>query len=142
MGFATLARRSCPQRHGLHAAACGCTAVTTTLRLGSYVYANDFRHPVLLAREAAENDVRPGERMELGIGAGGQVGVWDGGRSRATTARRGRAEMKSATIVRALRLGVPVTPRTIADELEDARLLASGRASPDPLLRRRRWMHA
>jgi len=34
-------------------------AVTTTLRLGSYVYDNDFRHPVLLAREAAEIDVYP-----------------------------------------------------------------------------------
>jgi probable F420-dependent oxidoreductase len=45
-------------------------AVTTTLRLGSYVYDNDFRHPVLLAREAAEIDVLSGGRMELGIGAG------------------------------------------------------------------------
>jgi hypothetical protein len=44
--------------------------VTTTLRLGSYVYDNDFRHPVLLAREAAEIDVLSGGRMELGIGAG------------------------------------------------------------------------
>lgn len=45
-------------------------AVTTTLRVGSYVYDNDFRHPVLLAREAAEIDVLSGGRMELGIGAG------------------------------------------------------------------------
>jgi probable F420-dependent oxidoreductase len=45
-------------------------AVTTTLRLGSYVYDNDFRHPVLLAREAAEIDRLSGGRMELGIGAG------------------------------------------------------------------------
>jgi probable F420-dependent oxidoreductase len=45
-------------------------AVTTTLRLGSYVYDNDFRHPVLLAREAAEIDVLSDGRMELGIGAG------------------------------------------------------------------------
>jgi probable F420-dependent oxidoreductase len=44
--------------------------VTTTLRLGSYVYDNDFRHPVLLAREAAEIDVLSNGRMELGIGAG------------------------------------------------------------------------
>lgn len=45
-------------------------AVTSTLRVGSYVYANDFRHPVLLAREAAEIDRLSGGRMELGIGAG------------------------------------------------------------------------
>jgi probable F420-dependent oxidoreductase len=44
--------------------------VSTTLRLGSYVYDNDFRHPVLLAREAAEIDVLSHGRMELGIGAG------------------------------------------------------------------------
>jgi alkanesulfonate monooxygenase SsuD/methylene tetrahydromethanopterin reductase-like flavin-dependent oxidoreductase (luciferase family) len=44
---------------------------TTTLRLGSYVYDNDFRHPVLVAREAAEIDVLSDGRMELGIGAGG-----------------------------------------------------------------------
>jgi alkanesulfonate monooxygenase SsuD/methylene tetrahydromethanopterin reductase-like flavin-dependent oxidoreductase (luciferase family) len=45
-------------------------AVTTTIRLGSYVYDNDFRHPVLLAREAAEIDHLSDGRMELGIGAG------------------------------------------------------------------------
>jgi probable F420-dependent oxidoreductase len=44
--------------------------VTTTLRLGSYVYDNDFRHPVLLAREAGEIDVLSDGRMELGVGAG------------------------------------------------------------------------
>lgn len=45
-------------------------AVTATLRVGSYVYDNDFRHPVLLAREAAEIDLLSDGRMELGIGAG------------------------------------------------------------------------
>ena len=44
--------------------------VSTHLRLGSYVYDNDFRHPVLLAREAAEIDLLSGGRLELGIGAG------------------------------------------------------------------------
>ncbi len=52
-------------------------AVTTTLRLGSYVYDNDFRHPVLLAREAAEVDVLSGGRMELGIGAGWANGEYE-----------------------------------------------------------------
>jgi alkanesulfonate monooxygenase SsuD/methylene tetrahydromethanopterin reductase-like flavin-dependent oxidoreductase (luciferase family) len=45
-------------------------AVTTTLRLGSYVYCNDFRHPASLAKEAAELDRLSDGRFELGIGAG------------------------------------------------------------------------
>jgi hypothetical protein len=45
-------------------------AATTTLRVGSYVYDNDFRHPALLAKEAATIDVLSGGRFELGIGAG------------------------------------------------------------------------
>jgi probable F420-dependent oxidoreductase len=43
---------------------------TTSLRVGSYVFANDFRHPVLLAQEAATLDVLSDGRFELGIGAG------------------------------------------------------------------------
>ena len=45
-------------------------AVTTTLRLGSLVYCNDFRHPALLAKEAAELDRLSDGRFELGLGAG------------------------------------------------------------------------
>ena len=44
--------------------------VTTTLRVGSYVYGNDFRHPALLAKEAATIDVLSDGRFELGLGAG------------------------------------------------------------------------
>jgi alkanesulfonate monooxygenase SsuD/methylene tetrahydromethanopterin reductase-like flavin-dependent oxidoreductase (luciferase family) len=41
---------------------------TTTMRVGSYVYNNDFRHPALLAKEAATIDVLSGGRLELGFG--------------------------------------------------------------------------
>jgi len=43
---------------------------TSTLRVGSLVFDNDFRHPALLAKEAATLDVLSGGRLELGIGAG------------------------------------------------------------------------
>jgi probable F420-dependent oxidoreductase len=43
---------------------------TRSLRVGSYVFANDFRHPVMLAKEAATLDVLTGGRFELGVGAG------------------------------------------------------------------------
>ena len=45
-------------------------AATSTLRLGSYVFANDFRHPLILAREAATLDRLSGGRLDLGMGAG------------------------------------------------------------------------
>ncbi|MDQ6883679.1 MAG: TIGR03621 family F420-dependent LLM class oxidoreductase [Candidatus Dormibacteraeota bacterium] len=45
-------------------------AVTERLRVGSFVYNNDFRHPALLAQEAATIDVLTGGRFDLGIGAG------------------------------------------------------------------------
>ena len=43
---------------------------TTSLRIGSLVFDNDYRHPVLLAQEAATLDLLSGGRFELGIGAG------------------------------------------------------------------------
>lgn len=43
---------------------------TISLRIGTFVYANDYRHPVMLAKEAATMDVLSGGRFELGLGAG------------------------------------------------------------------------
>jgi probable F420-dependent oxidoreductase len=43
---------------------------TTTLRVGSYVFGNDFWHPTVLAREAATIDVLSEGRLEFGIGTG------------------------------------------------------------------------
>jgi probable F420-dependent oxidoreductase len=43
---------------------------TTTLRVGSLVLDNDFRHPVVLAMEAATLDLFAEGRLELGVGAG------------------------------------------------------------------------
>lgn len=45
-------------------------AVTTTLRVGTLVCGVDYRHPVMLAKEAATLDVLSDGRLELGLGAG------------------------------------------------------------------------
>jgi alkanesulfonate monooxygenase SsuD/methylene tetrahydromethanopterin reductase-like flavin-dependent oxidoreductase (luciferase family) len=45
-------------------------AATETLRVGSYVYCNDFRHPAMLAKEVATMDVLSQGRIEFGLGAG------------------------------------------------------------------------
>ena len=60
--------------HGLGpvAALAAAAMATRTVRLGSFVFANDYRHPVLLAQEAATVDQLSDGRLELGLGAG-----WD-----------------------------------------------------------------
>jgi probable F420-dependent oxidoreductase len=43
---------------------------TSTLRVGSLVFCNDYRHPVFLAQEAATLDGLSAGRFEFGLGAG------------------------------------------------------------------------
>jgi probable F420-dependent oxidoreductase len=45
-------------------------SATTDLRVGCLVFDNDYKHPVVLAKEIATIDVLSGGRVELGIGAG------------------------------------------------------------------------
>jgi alkanesulfonate monooxygenase SsuD/methylene tetrahydromethanopterin reductase-like flavin-dependent oxidoreductase (luciferase family) len=117
--------------HFLNATACtprlaAAAAVSTTLRLSSYVYDNDFRHPVLLAREAAEIDVLSEGRMELGIGAGWSkpeyemVGLsFDAGPIRAE-----RYE-EAVSLIRALHGGAPVTHSGTHYRIDPRRFLES-----------------
>jgi probable F420-dependent oxidoreductase len=51
---------------GLMAAA----GATTALRVGSLVFDNDYRHPAVLAKEAATLDLLTDGRFDFGIGAG------------------------------------------------------------------------
>jgi probable F420-dependent oxidoreductase len=45
-------------------------AATSALRVGTLVLGNDYRHPLLVAKEAATVDLLTGGRLELGMGAG------------------------------------------------------------------------
>jgi probable F420-dependent oxidoreductase len=52
------------------AALAAAAAATKRLRIGAFVFANDYRHPLMLAREAATLDVLSAGRFEMGMGAG------------------------------------------------------------------------
>jgi probable F420-dependent oxidoreductase len=45
-------------------------AATDTLRVGMLVLGNDYKHPAVVAKEAATLDVLSGGRLEFGLGAG------------------------------------------------------------------------
>ncbi len=45
-------------------------AATDTLRVGMLVLGNDYKHPAVVAKEAATLDLLSGGRLELGLGAG------------------------------------------------------------------------
>src|SRR6266540_5572806 len=50
---------------------------TKSLRVGTNVLNNDFRHPVLVAREAATVDLLTDGRLQLGLGAGHMQSEYD-----------------------------------------------------------------
>ena len=71
LGYATFLVDDHVERpYGPFAALMAAAAATTTIRVGSAVLANDFRHPVMLAKEAATLDALSGGRLELGLGTG------------------------------------------------------------------------
>jgi probable F420-dependent oxidoreductase len=53
-------------------------AVTTELRIGALVLGNDYRHPVVLAKELATVDVLSEGRLEIGLGAGWMTTDYEG----------------------------------------------------------------
>jgi probable F420-dependent oxidoreductase len=55
---------------GPFSALAAAAAATTTLHVGTTTFANDFRHPAVLAKEAATLDLLSDGRFELGLGAG------------------------------------------------------------------------
>ena len=83
---------------------------TTRLRVGSLVFSNDFRHPVVLAKEAATIDVLSGGRFELGLGSGWLREEYDqAGISFDAPGTRIERLTEAVAIVKGLLGGEPVT---------------------------------
>jgi probable F420-dependent oxidoreductase len=85
-------------------------AATTRLRVGTNVLNNDFRHPVIVAREAATADVLTDGRVQLGLGAGHMKSEYDeaGLRFEAGATRVERLA-ESVAIIKGLLAGEAVT---------------------------------
>ncbi len=56
--------------HAPISALAAAATVTSTIRLASLTFANDFRNPLLLTKEVASIDVLSGGRFEFGLGTG------------------------------------------------------------------------
>ena len=104
-------------------------AATTRIRLATTVIDNDFRHPVMLAKEVATLDVLSDGRVDLGIGAGWVeedytrtgIGTFDSPR------RRVDRLIESLDVVGRLLAGEEVTHRGTNYQLDRFR------ANPDPV---------
>ena len=112
--------------------ALGCAAaVTTTLKLGTYVVQAGVREPMHVAADAASLDVLAPDRVVLGIGAGHTPREWDDiGQRRPMPADRAGRLAEFAATVAALLAGETVTRRGSYLSLHGSRLdglPASGR---------------
>lgn len=111
-------------------------SMTSTLRLVTTVLDNDFRHPVMLAKEAATLDVLSEGRLDLGMGAGWleddyvRTGVasWD----RASVRVERLAE--SLELLKLLLTGEPVTFFGEHYRVEDFRSFPAALQRPLPLM--------
>jgi probable F420-dependent oxidoreductase len=83
---------------------------TKALRVGTLVLNNDFRHPVLIAREAATVDRLSDGRLELGVGAGHMRSEYDqAGLSFGSGGTRVDRLTEAVAIIKALLAGESVT---------------------------------
>ena len=83
---------------------------TTHLRVGTNVLNNDFRHPVLVAREAATVDLLTDGRLQLGLGAGFMQAEYDQlGVHFDTGGRRVERLAEAVRIIKGLCTGQPIT---------------------------------
>lgn len=83
---------------------------TERMRVGSFVFSNDYRNIVMLAKEIATMDVISGGRVELGVGAGWSIGDYR---------QMGIAYDPPATRVARLEEAVPLLDRLLREEVVD-----------------------
>jgi len=115
------------------AALAAAAAVTRTLRIGPYVFSNDFRHPLLVAREAATLDRLSGGRLDLGLGAGWRVRDYRQlGIAYDRPGMRIDRLIESLGLIRRLLQGEEVTHRGRFYQLERARVLPAPVQVPHP----------
>lgn len=82
---------------------------TTTLRVGSLVLDNDYKHPLVLAKELATIDRLSGGRLEVGLGAGWMATDYE-------------------------ESGIPHDPASVrVDRFEEGLAVVKGLFGPDPL---------
>lgn len=126
---------SLPQLAPMVALAAAATA-TERLRLAITVLDNDFRHPVMLAKEAATLDLVSDGRLDLGLGAGWLeedytktgVSTWDSPGTRVS-----RLE-ESIQLLKKLWAGGPVTHRGEHYEVSDFESFPSPVQEPIPIM--------
>src|SRR5438552_2642204 len=126
LGFAVLAMPDgLPHSLAPMPALAAAAAVTRTLRIGTYVIANDYRNPVMLAKEAATLDVLSGGRFELGIGAGRPTAAAENrmlGRAFDSGAVRVARLAESLGILKGLLAGQTVTASGSSYSVNEARI--------------------
>jgi probable F420-dependent oxidoreductase len=110
-------------------------AATTRLRVGTFVLDNNFRHPALVARDAATIDLLSGGRFELGIGGGWQPDNFArSGVPFGTPGERFGRLAESVRIIKGLLRAEPVTFDGSYYHLDELHGFPSPVQSPLPLL--------
>jgi probable F420-dependent oxidoreductase len=112
-------------------------SATTRLRLGTLVLSNDFRHPAIVAHEAASLHLISGGRFELGIGAGWYKPEYDAAGIAFGSAGQRLARLDaSLSIIRGLLDGTPVRHADDAYQIDglDLDVLPMPRAGSPRLL--------
>jgi probable F420-dependent oxidoreductase len=106
---------------------------TSHLRVGTVVLDNDFRHPAILAKEAATIDLLTDGRLELGMGAGWHVADYDqSGIPFDSPSIRYQRLMESVRIIKAAFGETPVTLHGVHYQVDNLNILPKPLQLPHP----------